>query len=147
VPRPGDGHAAAVRAAVGPVRAARPVVGGHGPVPVRQRAGRCRAVDGLAGRVARDPGRGAGALASLSFILIAGLYAGRRSAALQGAMAGMMGVAFIAGPLIGGVLTDHVGWRACFSVNLPIGLVALVAIRALLPRSVGRSEGEVPLDL
>jgi EmrB/QacA subfamily drug resistance transporter len=93
-------------------------------------------------------GAGAGALESLSFILIADLYGGRRNAALQGAMAGMMGIAFLAGPLIGGVLTDHVGWRACFTVNLPIGLVAMFAVATLLPRSVGRSEGrDVPLDL
>jgi EmrB/QacA subfamily drug resistance transporter len=93
-------------------------------------------------------GLGAGALESLSFILIADLYGGRRNAALQGAMAGMMGIALLAGPLIGGLLTDHVGWRACFTVNLPIGLVAMVAIATLLPRAVGRSEGrETPLDL
>jgi EmrB/QacA subfamily drug resistance transporter len=93
-------------------------------------------------------GTGAGALESLSFILIADLYGGRRNAALQGAMAGMMGIAFLAGPLIGGALTDHVGWRACFTVNLPIGLVAMVAVATLLPRAVGRSEGrEVPRDL
>src|SRR4051794_16276343 len=93
-------------------------------------------------------GCGAGALESLSFILIADIYGGRRNAALQGAMAGMMGVAFIAGPLIGGVLTDHVGWRACFTVNLPIGALALAAIARLLPPSIGRSEGrDVPLDL
>jgi EmrB/QacA subfamily drug resistance transporter len=93
-------------------------------------------------------GTGAGALESLSFILIADLYGGRRNAALQGAMAGMMGVAFIGGPLIGGFLTDHVGWRACFTVNLPIGVLALAAIAAVLPAQVGRSERrDVPLDL
>jgi EmrB/QacA subfamily drug resistance transporter len=93
-------------------------------------------------------GAGAGALESLSFILVADLYGGRRNAALQGAMAGMMGFALLAGPLIGGALTDHVGWRACFTVNLPIGLAAMAAVATLLPRSVGRSEGrDVPLDL
>jgi hypothetical protein len=84
----------------------------------------------------------------LSFILIADLYGGRRNAALQGAMAGMMGIALIAGPLVGGFLTDHVGWRACFTVNLPIGLVAMAGVATLLPASVGRSERrDVPLDL
>jgi EmrB/QacA subfamily drug resistance transporter len=93
-------------------------------------------------------GAGAGALESLSFILIADLYAGRRNAALQGAMAGMMGVAFIAGPIVGGFLTDHVGWRACFTVNLPIGAVAMAGVAAFLPASLGRSERrDVPLDL
>src|SRR3954451_23024347 len=56
-------------------------------------------------------GLGAGALEGLSFILVADLYAGRRSASLQAALAGLMGVSFIAGPLIGGLLSDHVGWR------------------------------------
>jgi EmrB/QacA subfamily drug resistance transporter len=93
-------------------------------------------------------GAGAGALESLSFILIADLYGGRRNAALQGAMAGMMGIAFIAGPLIGGFLTDHVGWRACFTVNLPIGVAAMAVIASTLPASIGRSERrDVPLDL
>src|SRR5215217_748673 len=51
-------------------------------------------------------GLGAGALEGLSFILVADLFAGRRSAALQGMLAGLMGVSFIAGPLLGGFLAD-----------------------------------------
>ena len=93
-------------------------------------------------------GLGAGALEGLSFILVADLYAGRRSAALQGALAGLMGVAFIAGPLVGGFLTDHVGWRSVFTVNLPIGVAALAIVATVLPASVGRSERRgTPLDL
>ncbi|MCW3005092.1 MAG: major facilitator superfamily 1, partial [Conexibacter sp.] len=93
-------------------------------------------------------GAGAGALEGLSFILIADLYGGRRNATLQAAMAGLMGFAFIAGPLIGGFLADHVGWRACFTVNLPIGLAGLTAIAVVLPASIGRSEDRrTPLDL
>jgi EmrB/QacA subfamily drug resistance transporter len=92
-------------------------------------------------------GLGAGALEGLSFILVADLFAGRRSAALQGALAGLMGVSFIAGPLIGGFLTDHVGWRSVFLVNLPIGLAALAVVAAVLPASVGRSErAGTPVD-
>ncbi|MCW3005881.1 MAG: major facilitator superfamily 1, partial [Solirubrobacterales bacterium] len=93
-------------------------------------------------------GLGAGALEGLSFILVADLYGGRRNAALQGAMAGLMGIAFIAGPLIGGFLTDQVGWRSVFLVNLPFGVVALAVVARVLPRSVGRSEARsMPLDL
>ena len=83
-------------------------------------------------------GLGAGALEGLSFILVADLYAGRRSAALQGALAALMGVSFIAGPLIGGFLTDHVGWRWVFLVNLPIGIAAL-AVVAARPARVDRA--------
>src|SRR3954466_340575 len=98
----------------------------------------CRALQGL----------GAGALEGLPFILVADLYAGRRSASLQGALAGLMGVSFIAGPLVGGFLTDHVGWRSVFTVNLPIGLAALAVVATVLPASLGRSERRsTPLDL
>ena len=93
-------------------------------------------------------GLGAGALEGLSFILVADLYGGRRNAALQGALAGLMGIAFIGGPLIGGVLADGAGWRWVFLVNLPIGMAALGVLATVLPAHVGRSEGRgAPLDL
>jgi EmrB/QacA subfamily drug resistance transporter len=93
-------------------------------------------------------GTGAGALEGLSFILVTDLFQGRRSAAFQAAMAGLMAVSFIAGPLIGGFLTDHVDWRACFAVNLPIGIVALLVVAKVLPAHIGRSEARgTPLDL
>jgi EmrB/QacA subfamily drug resistance transporter len=93
-------------------------------------------------------GAGAGALEGLSFILVTDLFQGRRSAAFQGAMAGLMAVSFIAGPLIGGFLTDHVDWRACFAVNLPIGIAALIVVAKVLPAHIGRNESRnTPLDL
>jgi len=93
-------------------------------------------------------GCGAGALEGLSFILVADLFRGQRSAALQGALAGLMGVSFIAGPLIGGFLADHVGWRSVFAVNLPIGVAAMAVVASVLPASIGRSEDRAtPLDL
>ena len=92
-------------------------------------------------------GLGAGALEGLSFILVADLFAGRRNAALQGMLAGLMGLSFIAGPLIGGFLADHVGWRWVFLVNLPIGAVALATLATVLPAHIGRSAASAKLDL
>lgn len=93
-------------------------------------------------------GLGAGALEALPFILVADLYAGRRSASLQAALAGLMGFAFIAGPLLGGVITDGPGWRWAFLVNVPVGLAALVVVTRFLPPALGRHEGrEVPVDV
>jgi MFS family permease len=45
---------------------------------------------------------------------------------------GLMGIATIAGPLVGGGFTTDVTWRWCFYINLPIGGVAAVFIFFLL---------------
>ena len=45
----------------------------------------------------------------------------------------MFGIAFVAGPLIGGLLTENFSWHWIFYVNIPIGIVALIVIRRLLP--------------
>lgn len=45
-----------------------------------------------------------------------------------GGMGGLMAIAQITGPLIGGAFTSHVTWRWCFYINLPIGGLALLAI-------------------
>ncbi|WP_019629884.1 MFS transporter [Actinomadura atramentaria] len=40
---------------------------------------------------------------------------------------GLLGVAQAGGPLLGGLLTDHGGWRLVFLVNLPVGVAAFAA--------------------
>jgi predicted MFS family arabinose efflux permease len=68
------------------------------------------------------------------------LFQGRRSAAWQGALAGLMAFSFLAGPLLGGLIADGLGWRWVFLVNLPIGIVALAIVAFVVPASLGRSE-------
>ena len=45
------------------------------------------------------------------------------------------------GPTLGGLITEHWSWRWIFYVNVPVGLIALVAARRFLPRGGGRSQG------
>lgn len=56
---------------------------------------------------------------------------------LTGVIGAMEGVAMISAPIIGGVLTDHLHWRWCFYINLPIGgfvlLVVLFCMRTTRP--------------
>ncbi|MCX4639874.1 MFS transporter [Streptomyces sp. RPA4-5] len=53
---------------------------------------------------------------------------------------------FAAGPLIGGSLLDHFWWGSLFLVNLPVAVVALLAVVALVPESRSRG-GELPQAL
>lgn len=47
---------------------------------------------------------------------------------VQSVIGVLMPVAIVGGPLLGGVLTDHLSWRWAFYVNLPVGLFALTAV-------------------
>jgi MFS family permease len=51
-----------------------------------------------------------------------------------------------AGLLVGGVLTEALGWRAVFWVNVPVGLALVAAVRLAIPRSAPEKE-RPPLDL
>jgi MFS family permease len=52
-----------------------------------------------------------------------------------GVQAGAQAVGLAVGPTLGGLLTATVGWRAVFWVNVPVGIVAVIAGRYLLPRT------------
>ncbi|UIX31856.1 MDR family MFS transporter [Streptomyces sp. GQFP] len=77
-------------------------------------------------------GLGAGGLMVGVMAIIGDLIPPRERGKYQGMMAGVMALAMIGGPLVGGALTDHLGWRWSFYINLPLGVVALVAISAVL---------------
>jgi len=62
----------------------------------------------------------------------------RRRAAL-GVQAGAQALGLALGPTLGGVLVATVGWRWVFGINVPVGVVAVVAGRYLLPRTRERT--------
>jgi EmrB/QacA subfamily drug resistance transporter len=93
-------------------------------------------------------GAGAAALEALAFIVVSELSGAARRGAGQAAISAVMGFSFVGGPLIGGLISDHAGWRWAFLVNLPIGVAAIAMLLSVLPASFGRSEArETPLDV
>jgi EmrB/QacA subfamily drug resistance transporter len=85
-------------------------------------------------------GLGAGALFPISLAVIGDLFSPRERGRYQGVFGAVFGISFIAGPFLGGFLTDHVSWHWVFYVNLPIGIAALAIIAAVLP-AVRRASG------
>ncbi|WGD43101.1 MFS transporter [Streptomyces cathayae] len=59
----------------------------------------------------------------------------RERARAIGAWGAVVGLSMAAGPLIGGLLVDSVGWRSIFWINLPVGLAALVLTLRFVPES------------
>jgi EmrB/QacA subfamily drug resistance transporter len=73
-------------------------------------------------------GLGAGSLITLGMTIVGDLFGLERRAKMQGYFSGVWGLASIVGPLVGGVLTDHVSWRWVFYINVPFGLVSMALI-------------------
>ena len=73
-------------------------------------------------------GVGAGMLMGLLFTIVGDIFSPAERGRYQGLFAAVWGVASIFGPTLGGWLTDHWSWRACFWVNLPVGAIAVAAI-------------------
>jgi EmrB/QacA subfamily drug resistance transporter len=90
-------------------------------------------------------GAAAGGLMSLAMAAVGDLVAPRERARYQGYIMATFASATVAGPLLGGLLVDHVGWRLVFYVNLPLGLAALAGLRLRLPAAEG-APARGPLD-
>lgn len=71
-------------------------------------------------------GTGAAAMFATALALIAQEFEGRERVNAIGIWGATVGAAVAIGPLVGGVLTESLGWEWIFFVNVPIGAVALV---------------------
>lgn len=77
-------------------------------------------------------GLGMGGLIALSQSIIGSIIPPRQRGRYSGYMAGVMAVATVSGPLIGGVLVDSAGWRWCFWVAVPFALLGLAMLQKFL---------------
>lgn len=59
----------------------------------------------------------------------------RERARAIGVWGAVVGISMAAGPLVGGLLVDSVGWRSIFWINLPVGLAALLLTLRYVPES------------
>ena len=78
-------------------------------------------------------GLGAGAIIPMSMTIVGELYTLAERARAQALFSGVWGVASIAGPLVGGYITDAASWRWVFYVNVPFGFCCLAVIALAYP--------------
>lgn len=71
-------------------------------------------------------GIGAGGIGAGAFALIGTVVPPRLRGAYQGMTAAVMAIGTVGGPLIGGVVTDLLGWRWIFYMNIPLGIITIV---------------------
>lgn len=83
---------------------------------------------------------GAAMLQANSVALVVTSVARHEVRAALGVQAAAQALGLALGPALGGVLVASVGWEWVFWVNVPVGIVALVAGRFLLPRTRHRTE-------
>jgi EmrB/QacA subfamily drug resistance transporter len=74
-----------------------------------------------------------GALFASVFASVADLFDPKTRARVQGMFGGIFGIASVVGPVVGGYLTDNIGWRWVFYVNVPVGIIALIVVFITMP--------------
>jgi len=95
----------------------------------------------IAGRAVQ--GLGGGGLMALALAVIGDVIPPRERGKYQGLFGAVFGVSSVAGPLLGGLFTDKLGWEWIFFINIPIGLAALVVTSMALKLHHVRREAKI----
>jgi EmrB/QacA subfamily drug resistance transporter len=78
-------------------------------------------------------GVGGALLVPQTLAILTTLFPPERRGAAFGVWAGVAGLATLAGPTVGGAIVTYIDWRWIFFVNVPIGIVALIATFVIVP--------------
>jgi EmrB/QacA subfamily drug resistance transporter len=80
-------------------------------------------------------GAGAALMNPATLSIIAATFPPRQRGTAIGIWAGVSALALAIGPLVGGLLTEHVGWEWIFFVNIPVGILGIAASLLLIEES------------
>jgi EmrB/QacA subfamily drug resistance transporter len=91
-------------------------------------------------------GIGAGILMANAQAAVGDLFPPAQLSKYNGMLSGVHALASLVGPLLGGAITDTIGWRWVFLINLPVGLLALfVLVREFQPPAIAKQRERVDL--
>jgi EmrB/QacA subfamily drug resistance transporter len=93
----------------------------------------CRVIQGV----------GVGGLTALVQVILSDLVSPRERGRYTGYLGAVFGVGTVAGPLLGGVVTDGLGWRWCFYIGVPFAVAAFVVLQRTLHLPRRRREARI----
>lgn len=88
---------------------------------------------------------GAGMLMSIGPAIVTDVTPPTERGKYLGVTAVSVSIALSTGPVLGGFLTSHFGWPSIFLINVPIGLIAMLLAKLVLPNTGGH--GSQPFDI
>src|SRR6266542_4029161 len=91
-------------------------------------------------------GVGAALMNPATLSIITATFPPRQRGMAIGIWAGVSALALAIGPLVGGVITQHISWSWVFFINVPVGILAIVVARLVIQESRDTS-AEQRLDL
>ncbi|WP_432529750.1 MFS transporter [Kineococcus auxinigenes] len=86
-------------------------------------------------------GLGAGGLTALAQVIMATMISPRERGRYSGYLGAVFALGTVTGPLIGGVLTQHLSWHWCFYVGVPFAIAAIIVLQKTLHLPVVKREG------
>ncbi|HSU84411.1 MAG TPA: MDR family MFS transporter [Thermoanaerobaculia bacterium] len=85
-------------------------------------------------------GLGAGGVSPVATTIVGDIYTLEERGRIQGIFSGIWAMASLVGPLLGGLLTDHLSWRWIFYLNIPFGLLSAVMLQRWMREESRRTE-------
>ncbi|MBY2926628.1 MDR family MFS transporter [Rhizobium leguminosarum] len=88
-------------------------------------------------------GLGAGAIQPVTTTIIGDLFKLEERGRVQGFMATVWATSAVVGPLAGGIIVDNISWAWIFWINLPIGVISIIAFMIFLKEDVAHKQAKI----
>ena len=87
-------------------------------------------------------GAGSGMIFSTSIAILTSIYPPEERGKVLGIAVAAVYIGLSIGPFLGGVLTEHLGWRSIFLIGVPLGLIIIALVFAFLKGEWAEAKGE-----
>ncbi|MBI2892578.1 MAG: MFS transporter [Deltaproteobacteria bacterium] len=90
-------------------------------------------------------GLGAGAMQPMALTIAGDIFSLEERARIQGVFGAVWGLAGLAGPMVGGLIVKHIGWRWVFYLNVPFGIASMLLLVLFFHERIEKKPHELDL--